>query len=71
MNGIIILLAVLGSAIVIALISFVIYRYTHPKLKEEKPDEKEILQEEMDRILKPIEDDEVAKKVEEYKEEDE
>lgn len=71
MNGIIILLAVLGSAIVIALIAYVIYRYTHPKLKEEKPDEKEILQEEMDRLLKPIEDDDVAKKVEEYKEEDE
>ena len=67
----IILLIILGIIGAIALVSFIIYRYTHPRLKEnDKPTEEEILKEEMDRFLKPIEDEEVRREVEQYKEKD-
>lgn len=67
-----IFLIVFGAAAVIALIAFLLYLYLRPKLKkDDKPSEEQIIQEEMDRILKPIEDDETAKAVEEYKDEDE
>ncbi|MCR4880146.1 MAG: hypothetical protein K5906_04245 [Bacilli bacterium] len=71
MQGLIILLAILGVTGIIALVSFIIYRYTHPRLKEnDKPTEEQILNEEMDRILKPIDDDETRKEIENYKEKD-
>ena len=66
-----ILLGILGVTGAIALVSFLVYRYTHPKLKEnDKPTEEQILHEEMDRYLKPIEDEEIRKEVENYKEKD-
>ena len=66
-----ILLGIIGVTGAIALVSFLVYRYTHPKLKEnDKPTEEQILHEEMDRLLKPIDDEEVRKEVEEYKEKD-
>ena len=66
-----ILLGILGVTGAIALVAFLVYRYTHPKLKEtDKPTEEQILHEEMDRYLKPIEDDDVRKEVENYKEKD-
>lgn len=65
------LLIILGVAGAIALVSFLIYRFTHPRLKDnDKPTEEQILNEEMNRILKPIDDDNVRKEVEEYKEKD-
>ncbi|MBE6142068.1 MAG: hypothetical protein E7175_04445 [Erysipelotrichaceae bacterium] len=71
MEGLFILLAVIGVTGAIALVTYIIYRYTHPRLKEnEKPTEEEILHEEMDRVLQPIDDDSVRKEVEEYKEKD-
>ena len=71
MEGLFILLAVLGVTGAIALVTYIIYRYTHPRLKEnEKPTEEEILHEEMDRVLQPIDDDSIRKEVEEYKEKD-
>ena len=71
MEGVFILLAVIGVTGAIALVTYIIYRYTHPRLKEnEKPTEEEILHEEMDRVLQPIDDDSVRKEVEEYKEKD-
>ena len=67
----IILLAILGFTGLIALVSFIVYRYTHPRLKDtDKPTEEEVLQEEMDRLLKPIEDEETRKEIEQYKEKD-
>ena len=66
----VILLIILGSAGAIALISYLVYKYTHLQIKQEKPTEEEILKEEMDRMLKPIEDEEVAKEISDYKEED-
>lgn len=71
-EGIYIFLIVLGIAALIALIAFLIHRFLHFRLKEnEKPDDKEILKEEMDRILTPIDDEGIAKQIEDYKEEDE
>ena len=67
-----IILILLGAAGLIALISWIIYRIMHPRLKSEseKPSEEQILHEEMDRYLKPIEDDKIAKEVSEYKDEE-
>ncbi|MCQ2814714.1 MAG: hypothetical protein MJ227_00260 [Bacilli bacterium] len=68
----IILAIIVGVAAAIAIIAFIIYKILHPKLKseKEKPSEEQIVKEEMERILKPIEDDDVAEKVNEYKEDD-
>ena len=71
-NGVIVFLIILGVVVAIALVAFLIYLYLKPKLKkDDKPSEEQIVQEEMDRILKPIEDDETAKAVEEYKDDEE
>ena len=71
-NGALIFLIVLGAAFGIGLVAFLIYLYLKPKLKkDDKPSEEEIVREEMERILKPIEDEETAKAVENYKDEEE
>ena len=63
---------VVGGVAFIALLAFILFRILRPKLKQdEKPSEEELVKEEMNRILKPIEDDETAKAVSEYKDEDE
>lgn len=69
--SVIALLVIVGVTGLIALVTFIIYRYTHPRLKEtDKPTEEQILHEEMDRVLKPIEDEDLRKEVEDYKEKD-
>ena len=71
-SGVIVFLIVLGAAVGIGLVAFLIYLYLKPKLKkDDKPTEEQIVREEMDRILKPIEDEETAKAVEQYKDEEE
>lgn len=67
----IILLVIIGVAVVVGIIAYVLHRTLHPRLKEEKPSEEEVLQEEMDRILQPVDDDETAEKIKDYKEDDE
>lgn len=63
---------IIGVVVVVGLIAFVIYRTLHPKLKDEgKPSEEEIAREEMDRLLQPVEDEEIAKEIQDFKEEDE
>jgi len=67
-------LIILTICAVIAIVAFALYRLSHPKLKENKPTEEQkeqFLQEELDRVLKPIEDEETAKKVSEYKDDEE
>ena len=67
-----IFLIVLGVAAVIALVAFSLYRFLRPKMKrDDKPTDDEIVAEEMNRVLKPIDDDETAKAVNEYKDDDE
>lgn len=71
-QSLMIFLIVLGAALAIALVAFLIYRFLRPKLKkDDKPSEEQIIEEEMNRYLKPIEDEETAKAVEEYKDEEE
>lgn len=68
---IIIFLIILGAVAVIGIISFLIYKFIRFRLKEnEKPTEEEILKEEMDRLLTPVEDEELNKKIQEYKDEE-
>ncbi len=71
-DGLIIFLVVLGVVVAIALIAFLIYLYLKPRLRrDDKPTEEQIVHEELERYLKPIEDEEVAKKVEQYKDDEE
>ena len=65
-----IFLIVLGVAAVIGLVAFIIYRTLRPRLKEEKPSDEEILQDEMKRVLQDVEDEEVAKQISDYKEDE-
>ena len=69
-NPIIIFLIVLGVVAVVALVAFIIYRTIRPRLKEEKPSEAEILQDEMNRVLQDVEDEEVAKQINDYKDDE-
>ena len=63
---------VLGSVAFIALVAFILYINIRPKLKiDDKPTEDQLLQEEMNRLLKPIDDDDTAKAVSEYKDDEE
>lgn len=73
MEQLIALVAVIGAAGAIALVTFLIHRFLNPKMKEDKTkeDEEIALQQEIDRVLQPIDDDEVAGQVANYKEEDE
>ena len=61
---------IISIAAVIAIVAFIIYRLLMPKLKEDKPSDEDILNEEMTRILQPIDDPETAKEVSEYKNEE-
>ena len=70
MQTLIIFLIVVGATAVIALVAFIIYRLMRPRLKEEKPSEEEILQDEMKRVLQDVEDEEVAKQISDYKEDE-
>ena len=70
MNPVIVFLIVLGVTAVVALVAFIIYRTIRPRLKEEKPSEEEILQDEMKRVLQDVEDEEVAKEISNYKEDE-
>ena len=68
----VIFLIVFGVALAIGLVAFLLYLYLRPKLKKDyKPTEEQIVQEEINRVLKPIEDEETAKAVEQYKDEEE
>lgn len=68
LNSGLILLIVFLAAAFIALVAWLLYRFLHLKAKDDgKPTEDQVLHEEMDRVLKPIDDEEIAKKVSEYK----
>ena len=70
MHPLIVFLIVLGVTAVVALVAFIIYRTIRPKLKDEKPSEEEILQDEMKRVLQDVEDEDVAKQISDYKEDE-
>ena len=72
-NSGIIFLVILGIAGVIAIVSFILYRIMHLKVKkEEEPvDDQKMVEEELNRVLQPVEDEETAKQISEYKEDEE
>ena len=69
-TAIVTLVAIIGAAALIAIVAFVIHRFMHPKLKSdsEKPSEEQIVEEELERVLQPVEDEQTAKEISEYKE---
>ncbi len=70
-TNLLVILIVIGAAFVIGLVAFLIHLYLKPKLKkDDKPTDEQVVQEEMNRVLKPIEDEETAKAVENYKDEE-
>ena len=72
-HPVVIFLIVLGVFAVIAIVAFVIYKLLRPKLKDEGKEqktEKDYAQEELDRILQPVEDESVAKEIEGYRQND-
>ena len=69
-EGLVILLVVLGFTAVIAILAYIIYRVLRPKLKEEKPSEEEILQDELNRVLQTVEDEKAAEEIAKYKEDE-
>lgn len=70
MPPVLILVIILAVAAVIALSAFVIYRILRPRLKEEKPTEEQIVQEEINRVLQDVEDEETKKEIINYKQDD-
>ena len=69
-QSVLILIIILGVAGAIALLAFIIYRVLRPRLKEEKPSDEQILQDEMNRVLQDVEDPETAKQISDYKEDE-
>ena len=69
-STLLVFLIVVGVAAVIGLVAFIIYRTLRPRLKEEKPSDEEILQDEMKRVLQDVEDEEVAKQISDYKDDE-
>ena len=70
---VVILLIIIGAFALIAIVAYVIHRILHPRMKgeDEKPTDDQVLQENLDRVLEPVEDEETAKEIAEYKDEDE
>ena len=71
MPPIVVFLIVLGVAAIIGIVAIIIYRLLRPRLKEEKPSEEEILQDEMKRVLQDVEDEQTAEQISQYKDDDE
>ena len=69
-QSVLILIIIICVTAIIALLAFIIYRFLRPKLKEEKPSDEEILHDEMTRVLEDVKDEETAKQISEYKEDE-
>ena len=69
-STVIILLVVILVTAIVALLAYILYRVLRPRLKEEKPSEEEILHDEMKRVLQDVEDENVAKQISDYKEDE-
>ena len=70
MNPVIIFVIILAVTAVVALVAFILYRILRPRLKEEKPSDEEILKDEMNRVLQDVDDEEVAKQISDYKDDE-
>ena len=70
-QSVLVLIIIICVTAIIALLAFIIYRFLRPKLKDEKPTEEEILKDEMSRVLQDVDDEEAARQISSYKEDDE
>ena len=70
MNPVIVFVIILAVTAVVALLAFILYRILRPRLKEDKPSEEQILQDEMNRVLQDVEDENVAKQISDYKDDE-
>lgn len=73
LSGLWIFLIILGFFGLIAIVAFIIHKLLRPKLKEkeeDKPTEQDYAKEELDRVLQPVEDEEVSKEIQDYKQND-
>ncbi len=66
----VVFLSIIGAAAVVGLIAYILYRVLRPRLKEEKPSDEEILKDEMNRVLQDVDDEEVAKQISDYKDDE-
>ena len=66
----IVFIVIIGATAIVALLAFILYRILRPRLKEDKPSDEEILEDEMKRVLQDVEDDEIAKEISSYKEDE-
>ena len=66
----IIFIVIIAATAVVALLAFILYRILRPRLKEDKPSEEQILEDEMKRVLQDVEDEEVAKQISDYKDDE-
>ena len=69
-QSLIIFLVILGATAVVALLAFILYRVLRPRLKEDKPSDEEILKDEMNRVLQDVDDEEVAKQISNYRDDE-
>ena len=72
LDGLWIFLIVLGFFALIAIVAFILHKLLRPKLKQkdDKPTEADYAKEELDRVLQPVEDEEVSKEIQDYKQND-
>ena len=69
-SQIIVFIVIVAATAVVALIAFILYRILRPRLKEDKPSDEEILEDEMKRVLQDVEDEDVAKQISDYKDDE-
>lgn len=69
-STLVIFIVIIAATAVVALLAFILYRILRPRLKEEKPSDEQILEDEMKRVLQDVEDEEVAKQISDYKEDE-
>ena len=66
----IVFIVIIAATAVVALLAFILYRILRPRLKEDKPSDEQILEDEMKRVLQDVEDEEVAKQISDYKDDE-
>ena len=69
-SQVIVFIVIVAATAVVALLAFILYRILRPRLKEDKPSDEEILEDEMKRVLQDVEDEEVAKQISDYKDDE-
>ena len=69
-NQVIIFIVIVAATAIVALLAFILYRILRPRLIEDKPSEEEILEDEMKRVLQDVEDEDVAKQISDYKDDE-